>query len=614
MLDSTTFLKNLSTRPGVYQMLAADDTVLYVGKAQNLKNRLSSYFRARLDSAKTYALMSQVHDIKVIITRSDTEALLLENNLIKKFKPRYNILLRDSKSYPYIYLSASDFPRIAYHRGPKKERGYYFGPYPNVTAARETMTFLQKLFLIRSCSDSFFRHRSRPCLQYQLKRCSAPCVDLIDKKNYEQSIRYTTLFLEGKSDSIIAEIAQKMDEAAGKLEFEVASKYRDQIVSLRKIQENQCVDLEGGEIDVIVIIQRALCVCVEVMTIRAGRLLSSQSYFFNTLLNTSDSEMLMDFLSQYYLRFKQKNHPPDMSLPEKILLNIKLGDRLWLEQALCEIFSKKVGIKTPVRGATMRWIKLAITNAEHALGQHLAANKYLDKQFADLCALVKIKNSAQLRVECFDISHTGGEEPVASCVVFNKNGPLKQAYRRFNIKDITPGDDYAAMRSALLRRFKNLHANASQFPDILIIDGGKGQLTQARHVLTELNLSSISLLGVAKGEGRKPGLEKLFIGESSQPLSLAPDSSALHLIQYIRDEAHRFAITGHRKRRAKRRSTSQLQEIPGIGEQRCGELLRYFGGLQGVKKATSEEIAAVAGMGSALAQLVYNFFHGESIF
>lgn len=611
MFDSSTFLKNLSTRPGVYQILGVDGRVLYVGKAQNLKNRLSSYFRLHLDSAKTRSLMSQAHDVKIIITRSDTEALILENNLIKKFKPRYNISLRDSKSYPYIYLSASDFPRIAYYRGPKSDQGYYFGPYPNVSAARETLTFLQKLFLIRTCTDSFFRHRSRPCLLYQLKRCSAPCVGLIDKENYQQSIHYASLFLQGKSDSIIEEITKKMELVAKQLQFELAGKYRDQVLMLRKIQANQCVDLKAGEVDVIVLVKRMACICIEVMTIRMGRLLGSQSYFFNPLMDTEDSEILADFLSQYYLRFKEKNIHADKMLPKEILLNIKLLDQIWIQEALCEIFAKQVLIKVPVRGHALRWVTMGLANAEHSLSQHLAEDQQLAKQLTELCVLLKIEDRADLRIECFDISHTGGEQPVASCVVFDKNGPLKQAYRRFNINGIKPGDDYAAIHSALLRRFKNVHANASQFPDILIIDGGKGQLTQAKDILKELNLQGIYLMSVAKGEGRKPGLEKLFIGQGSKPVLLASDSSVLHLIQYIRDEAHRFAIGGHRKRRAKVRSNSVLKEIPGIGAAKSGELLRYFGGLQGLKQATQEEIAKVDGIAGVLAAQVYAFFHGD---
>lgn len=611
MFDSTTFLKNLSTRPGVYQILSEKGVVLYVGKAQNLKNRLSSYFRLRLDSAKTRSLMSQAHDIKIIITRSDTEALILENNLIKKFKPRYNISLRDSKSYPYIYLSAHDFPRIAYYRGPKSNEGYYFGPYPNVSAARETITFLQKLFLIRTCTDSFFRYRSRPCLLYQLKRCSAPCVDFIDKENYEQSIHYAKLFLEGKSDSIIEKISHKMELAAKQLQFESAGQYRDQVLALRKIQAGQCVDLKAGEIDIIVLVKKRLGICIQVMTIRKGRLLGSQSYFFNILMDRDDSEILADFLSQYYLRFKQKNVNADNMLPKQILLNIKLLDQAWIQESLCQIFAKQVLIKVPLRGQTLQWVRMGIANAEHSLNQHVVEDQQLAKQLTELCGLLKIEDCADLRVECFDISHTSGEQPVASCVVFDKNGPLKQAYRRFNISGITPGDDYAALHSALLRRFKNAHANASQFPSILMIDGGKGQLTQAKDVLNELNLQDIYLMSVAKGEGRKPGLEKLFIGHSSKPVLLAADSPVLHLIQYIRDEAHRFAITGHRKRRAKTRSNSVLKEIPGIGAAKSGELLRHFGGLQGLKQATQEDITKVSGIGGVLAAQIYAFFHGE---
>ena len=608
MFNPIIFLKNLSTCPGVYQILSKDGIVLYVGKAQNLKKRLSSYFRSRLDSEKTRSLMHHAFDIKIIITRSDTEALLLENNLIKKLKPRYNILLRDSKSYPTIYLSNNTFPRIAYYRGKKTEEGRYFGPYPNVNAARETLTFLQKIFKIRTCTDAFFRHRSRPCLLYQLKRCSAPCVDLIDAIQYEQSVRYAVLFLEGKSDSIIKKITQKMDKAASLLQFELAGKYRDQISMLRKIQENQSMDLKKGEIDVIVLLRKYSQVCIEVLTIRSGRLLGSKAYFFENL--DEDSEIISHFLSQYYLRFNNM-------LPNEILLNIKLLDSSWIQNSLSEILAKKIEIKIPIRGSSLRWIKMALTNAEHALAQYLSENNYLEKQIYELKLLLKIKNNKpnninkDFHIECFDVSHTSGEKPVVSCVVFNKNGPLKQAYKYFNITGITPGDDYAALKSALLRRFKNPQENSSNFPTVLLIDGGKGQLTQAKNVLKELEIQNIHLIGVAKGEGRKPGLEKLFINNQLEPVSLASDTPVLHLIQYIRDEAHRFAITGHRKQRAKARRSSVLSEIPGIGPSKCRELLRYFGGLQGIKKATQEELAKVPGIGPVLGELVYKFFHGE---
>ena len=471
------------------------------------------------------------------------------------------------------------------------------------------MTLLQKLFLIRTCSDAFFRHRSRPCLLYQLQRCSAPCMDLIDQKNYQKSVYYARLFLEGKSDSIIEEMSQKMDEFSARLEFESARKCRDQIVHLRKIQAGQCVDLKTGEVDVIGFVKNTRSVCIEVMTIRGGRLLASQAYFFTGFTDADESELLSDFLSQYYLRFKESNNLADNVLPQQILLNNKLLEGAWIQQALSTIFSKKVEIKVPLRGKALRWIQLCLTNAEHSLNQHFVENQKIEEKITALSAVLKIKNHSDLRMECFDISHTGGEETVASCVVFDKNGPLKKAYRRFNVKGIAPGDDYAALHFALLKRFKSPESKTNPWPNILIMDGGKGQVKQAKNALSELNIQGICLIGIAKGAGRKPQWDKIFLADTAKPLSLAADSSVLHLIQQIRDEAHRFAITGHRKRRAKSRSTSSLNAIPGIGNLKAGQLLRYFGGLQALKKATQEDIAKVEGIGEVLAAHIYTFFH-----
>lgn len=604
IFDSKSFLKNAPNLPGVYQMFDKEGNVLYVGKARNLKKRVASYFTRTITDSKTQALLDQVRTVTLTITKSDNEALLLESNLIKEFKPRYNILLRDDKSYPFLYLSAhEDFPRLDFHRGPKKAPGQYFGPYPSAGAVRETLTLLQKLFKIRQCSDSFFAHRSRPCLQYHIKRCTAPCVGYVDRETYAENVKHAVLFLQGKNNLVIDELAKKMEEASANLDFETAARIRDQIISLRRIQEKQYISSYQGNADVIAIASGLGEACIHVLTIRNGQLIGTKSYFPNMPKGETDIDVLTAFLPQYYL-----NPIRSQVVPSKVLLNLKLPERQWIQDALSEELGKKIIFSDTTRGKNLQWLKMAFTNAEHTLAAHLAGKASIYRRMQALQQALNLPNIPQ-RLECFDVSHTSGEATVTSCVVFNTEGPLKKDYRRFNIHGITEGDDYAALRQALSRRYTRIKTGEGELPDILFIDGGKGQLKQAEIVLEELQVSGVVLVAIAKGEGRKPGLETLFISGREEPLHLKSDSLALHLIQQIRDEAHRFAITAHRKKRGKTRSTSTLEEIPGIGAKRRKELLQQFGGLQELKRASVEDIAKVQGISLSLAQKIFDSLH-----
>lgn len=601
-LDFKAFLASMPTHPGVYQMLDEEGKTLYIGKARNLKKRVASYFQRRVTDAKILALMEQVHNIIFTITHSDNEALLLENNLIKQLKPRYNILLRDDKSYPYLFLSThTDFPRIDIHRGAKRVKGRYFGPFPSAGSVRETLTLLQKIFKIRQCTDQFFSMRVRPCLQYYIKRCTAPCVGLVDVNTYQQNVRLAVLFLEGKNSQVIEELAIKMEEMALTKKYEEAARYRDQITSLRRIQERQYVMGDVGDIDVIVLVQQLGQTCILVLYIRAGRLLGNKPYFPKIPLATTAEEVLSSFIPQYYLDAARGE-----VMPQRVIINLKLEDRQWIESALSEQLKQKIALIDQPRGKQRQWENLALTNARHALHQHLAGKTNLYERFEALQSELQLTNLPQ-RLECFDVSHSMGDATVASCVVFNTEGPLKKDYRRFNIKGITKGDDYAALAQALTRRYTRLKQGESPFPDILIIDGGKGQLSVAANVLEELQVSGIVLMAIAKGPERKPGLETLFILGRELPIHLPSDSIALHLLQQIRDEAHRFAIIGHRKQRAKAQVTSPLENIPGIGPRRRRELLRQFGGLQELKRASIDDLAAIPGINRGLAQRIFDF-------
>ncbi len=601
--DAKTFLKTLTSKPGVYRMVDSSGEVIYVGKAKNLSKRVGSYFSRSQQAPKTRAITAQIAHIEITVTHTENEALILENNLIKQLKPRYNILLRDDKSYPYIYLSADRFPRLSVHRGAKRGKGQYFGPYPSAGSVRETLNLLQKLFLVRQCEDSFYRNRSRPCLQYQIKRCTAPCVGLVSQEAYADDVHHAVLFLQGKDNQVIDALARRMESASLALEFELAAHYRDQIVSLRRIQEKQYVSNDqAGDVDIIVADIRDGLGCVQVFYIRGGHNLGNKTFFPKHPADIESAELLSAFLPQFYL---------GRQVPDEILINQPLDDSAWLAETLSEQGGGKVNIVHNVRGDRARWLKMAIANVEDALTRRLHSKAGLQQRFEALQEALAMDETPQ-RLECFDISHTMGEATVASCVVFNEEGPLKTDYRRFNIEGITGGDDYAAMEQALSRRYKRLKQGEGKLPDILFIDGGKGQLAAAARVLEELQVTGVTLVGIAKGPERKPGLETLFLFGCKQPIILPTDSPALHLIQHIRDEAHRFAITGHRQRRAKARGTSSLEGVPGIGAKRRRDLLNRFGGWQEVARAGVEDLAQVNGISRELAQRIYDHFHGDS--
>ena len=604
--DLDHFLRHLSTGPGVYRMLDASGEVIYVGKAKNLKARVSSYFQGKDPSPKTRAMVARVARVEVTLTHTETEALILENTLIKRHRPRYNILYRDDKSYPYLHLTAGDYPRLALYRGARREGGRYFGPYPSAGAVRESLNLLQRLFRLRSCEDSVFRNRSRPCLQYQIERCSAPCVGYIDPQTYAEDVRHATLFLEGRDAEVVTILEQRMNAAAEALEFERAALYRDQIAALRQVQAQQYVSGERGDLDVVAAACRGGQCCVQVFFVRHGVNLGNKAFFPRLPEGEAgEAEALAAFLGQYYLGEGSRE------IPAEIIVGHPLVERELLATALSERAGRKVRLVERVRGQRARWLEMARRNAETALATRLASRDHLARRFEALQAALDLPEVPR-RLECFDISHTRGEATVASCVVFEQDGPLKSHYRRFNIEGITPGDDFAAMRQALERRYRRLKQGEAPLPDLLIIDGGKGQLAQARSVLDELGIDGVALLGVAKGPERKPGRETLFLSPQGAPIILPADSPALHLIQQIRDEAHRFAIEGHRRRRAKARGRSPLEEIPGLGPKRRQALLRHFGGLQGVSRAGVEDLARVKGVSRALAERIYHHFHGDA--
>jgi excinuclease ABC subunit C len=602
MFDAKAFLKTLPTRPGVYRMLDADGTILYVGKAGSLRKRVASYFRSSGLSAKTRALVEQIAEIGITVTHTEGEALLLESNLIKQHRPRYNVLLRDDKSYPWIYLSSrQDFPRLALHRGARRASGRYFGPYPNAGAVRESLHLLQRLFKVRQCEDGFFRNRSRPCLQYQIKRCTAPCVGLISEDDYARDVQRTTLFLEGKSSQIIADLVSCMEQAAAQQQYEQAAVYRDQIASLHHIQEKQYISREHGDTDILACATGNGIACIQVFMIRGGRNLGNTVFFPRLPLDSGPQEVLAAFIPQYY---------PGKEIPAEILLSHEPTDIALLEELLGRYAQRTIALRVRVRGDRARWLKMARENAQHALNAKLNTGKGHGARMQSLSEVLD-QDDPPGRIECFDISHTAGEATVASCVVFGIEGPLKSDYRRFNIRDIQPGDDYAAMTQALTRRYTRLRKGEGRLPDLLLIDGGRGQVAAACRVLEELQISEVRVLGVAKGTGRKPGLETLHQPGGRKPLVLPADSPALHLIQQIRDEAHRFAITGHRQRRARSRNHSPLENIPGIGAKRRQMLLQEMGGLREVARAGVEDLARIKGINHTLAQQIYDAFHGD---
>ena len=599
--DAKLFLTTVPHDPGIYQMFDLSGQILYVGKARDLHRRLTSYFRKTGLSTKSISLVGQINSIEIIVTNTETEALLLESNFIKKLQPRYNILLRDDKGYPYLVLSDhKDYPRLDYYRGAKKENYRYFGPYPSAIAAREALNLLQKVFKIRQCQDTFFQNRSRPCLQYQIKRCTAPCVELIEPAAYQENIQLAVLFLEGKNQAVINELIEKMEQASNVMNFEKAAHYRDQIAYLRQIQQQQVVDTEKGDVDVFAVAIKNGLACVQVLMLREGRLLGSKGYMPAMLEISDPTEILTAFLPQYYF-----NADAGRKIPKQIIVSHSLTELNWLASALTEYAKYKVKITANPRGDRQRWLQLALQNGEQFLINRLAEKATVNQRLQALKVLLNLPDMPR-RLECFDISHSHGEATVASCVVFDEQGACKADYRRFNINNINPGDDYAAMQQALQRRYVALKtAEAGKLPDILLIDGGKGQLKQAEQVLEALQITGINVLAIAKGVTRKAGFETVFLLGKEAPLNLSTDSLALHLLQQIRDEAHRFAITGHRGRRAKTRQQSTLESIPGIGAKRRRELLRQFGGLQELKRSSVEELAKIPGISKALAERIY---------
>jgi len=596
------FLKHLTPKPGVYQMFSDKGEVIYVGKARNLKSRVTSYFRASGLTAKTMALVRRIADIQVTVTASETEALLLEQSLIKAERPHYNVVLRDDKSYPFIYRTPhEDFPRLAFHRGARKKTGRYFGPFPSAGAVRESLNIMQKLFQIRQCDDTFFKNRSRPCLQHQIRRCSGPCVGLVTPEDYADDVRLAELFLEGNSGAILDEYKAKMEAASQALEFERAARFRDQISKLRRVQEQQYVHNERGDVDVFAVTQEGGVSCVQALFIRAGRLLGQRTWFPRDELAIDEAELLGAFLSQYYLANERGDYPKTLiTMPE-------LPRAPMLAEALTQSSGRNVEVSFRVRGQRARWRDMALENAQLSLTAYLADKKNVYSRFVDLQSALSLDDVPE-RLECFDISHTMGEATVASCVVFDREGPRNTDYRRFNIEGVTGGDDFAAMEQALRRRYTRLQAGEGALPDVLVIDGGKGQLSRAVLVLEELQVEGVTVLGIAKGPTRKPGLETFFVAGKGE-VEVAEQGGAMHLLQHIRDESHRFAITGHRARRQKARRTSQLDQIAGIGPRRKKELLSHFGSLAGVKGASLEEISKVPGISGKLAADIYDTLH-----
>ncbi|GKW13731.1 excinuclease ABC subunit UvrC [Pectobacterium sp. IFB5596] len=601
--DASAFLKTVTSQPGVYRMYDAGNTVIYVGKAKDLKKRLASYFRSHVASRKTEALVKSINHIDVTITHTETEALLLEHNYIKLYQPRYNVLLRDDKSYPMIFLSGDAHPRLTVHRGAKHAKGEYFGPFPNGNAVRETLLLLQKLFPVRQCENSVYRNRSRPCLQYQIGRCLGPCVSgLVSEEDYQQQVEYVRLFLSGKDQQVLNQLISRMEAASRDLRFEDAARIRDQIQAVRRVTEKQFVSGDGEDLDVISVAFDAGMACVYVLFIRQGKVLGSRSYFPKVPSGTELGEVVQTFVGQFYLQGSLGR-----TLPAEILLDFTLPDKDLLTESLTAVAGRKVQIQTKPRGDRARYLKLARTNAATALVTKLSQQSTIHQRLAALANVLQLPEIH--RMECFDISHTMGEQTVASCVVFDANGPLRSEYRRYNISGIKPGDDYAAMAQVLQRRYGKA-LDDSKIPDVIVIDGGKGQLGQAQAVFDSLQVSwdknKPLLLGVAKGSDRKAGLETLFFEATGEGMALPADSPALHVIQHIRDDSHDHAIGGHRKKRAKVKNTSTLELIEGVGPKRRQTLLKYMGGLQPLMNASIEEIANVPGISHALAEKIFH--------
>ena len=602
VFDPKVFVGSLTQRPGAYQMLDRQDRVIYVGKAKNLRRRVASYFGGRPLDAKTMAMVAKVADIRVTVTGTEADALMLEYNLIKRFKPRFNVVLRDDKSYPYIRVRTDqEFPQVSFYRGSRRAAGRLFGPYPSAGSVRVTLGQLQKLFQVRQCEDSYFSHRQRPCLQYQIQRCTAPCVGLISAEDYQRDIEHAMMFLQGRSEAITGVLVERMEGASEQLDFERAAQYRDQIAKLKSVEAQQLVTRSRGDLDAIGLVSDGGVNCVAVMSFRGGRLLGSRSHYPRAMADTAPEEIVRAFLLQYYGR-----RVP----PHEIVTSHSVSDA----DALAELFAGRAGhrvrIKHRVRGDRAAWVEMVLTNAAHSAAVRKKSGAVITRQFKALVNCLELNEIPQ-RLACFDVSHTSGESAVASCVVFGSEGPLKSEYRRFNIAGITGGDDYAAMTQALQRWCARLTKVEANVPDVLFIDGGRGQLSAAAAAVDELRSGGMRLVAVAKGPGRQPGRERLYVEDRRTPLKLPRTSPALYLVQQLRDEAHRFAIAGHRARRHKQRTASPLEGIPGVGPKRRRELLRQFGGLQAVTRAGVDDIARVKGISRRLAKLIYEHVHSD---
>ena len=599
--DPATVLAHLTHRPGVYRMLDAAGTVIYVGKARDLKRRVTSYFQgSRAHDAKTIAMVRSIAAIEVTVTRTEVEALMLEYNLIKEHRPRFNVMLRDDKSYPYILLETGHrFPRLSFYRGPRTSKGRLFGPYPNAGAVRESLNQLHKLFQLRQCEDSYFENRSRQCMQHQIERCTAPCVGLISEQDYASDLEHAVLFLEGHSDVVTARLGERMEQASQALQFERAAQYRDQLAKLKNVQSQQLMARSSGDFDAVGMAEDHGIYCIAVMFFRGGRALGTRSFFPKLVKGADDDEIIRAFLLQYY---------GGREAPREILASHAVPEAATLAELLSAQSNHKVAIKARVRGDRARFVEMAVTNARHSAELKFQSSASYERQLEELCEVLEL-DEPPTRLECFDVSHTAGEATVASCVVFGPEGPLKSDYRRFNVADVTPGDDYGAMAQVLTRRYARVQKGEVPMPDVLFIDGGPGQLARAIAVMQELGVSGARLVGVAKGQDRKPGRESLYLPDRTDPLRLPPSSPALHLIQQLRDEAHRFAITGHRARRQKARTRSPLEDIPGLGPKKRRELLKQFGGLQALTRAGIDDLQRVRGISRQLAEAIYERFH-----
>jgi excinuclease ABC subunit C len=599
--DPATVLTHLTHRPGVYRMLDAAGSVIYVGKARDLKRRVTSYFQgSRAHDAKTIAMVRCVAGIEVTVTRTEVEALMLEYNLIKEHRPRFNVMLRDDKSYPYILLETGHrFPRLSFYRGPRTSKGRLFGPYPNAGSVRESLNQLHKLFQLRQCEDSYFENRSRPCMQHQIERCTAPCVGLISEEDYARDLEHAVLFLEGQSDVVTARLAERMEQASGALQFERAAQYRDQLARLKNVQSQQLMARVMDDFDAVGMAEDHGIYCIAVMFFRGGRSLGTRSFFPKLVKGAGDEEIIRAFLLQYY---------GGREAPKEILVSHAVPEAATLAELLSAQSNHKVAIKERVRSDRARFVEMAVTNARHSAELRYQSSASYERQLEELCEVLEL-DQPPTRLECFDVSHTAGEATVASCVVFGPEGPLKSDYRRFNVADVAPGDDYGAMAQVLTRRYARVQKGEVPMPDVLFIDGGPGQLARAIGVMQELGISGARLVGVAKGQDRKPGRESLYLPDRTDPLRLPPSSPALHLIQQLRDEAHRFAITGHRARRQKARTRSPLEDIPGLGPKKRRELLKQFGGLQALTRAGIDDLQRVRGISRQLAEAIYERFH-----